>query len=391
MIRNFRNVALGVACLGYTLGALAENGMDRCNDILRQDMFNTVNTSSESSTSDIETRTEYIFSLDTTKAFTEYLNAYDSSKNQNTTANGEGQYGFGAIGGKAGMTHAFERKLSKTEFSKAFTEARKERVNNTNSSKSKGTTLISRARSRVRDATSAIAWEHCMSRSPEPGLIAYGYRDENDNPYIKVLWVPGSFAGTAPSINVTLTTGQSGVTIARVGAPVEIAAGTGTSFPITFIDNTGKSQPILKGFVILANGNLTALAKTVASFTTEANIPDSAAEKKRASQCFNRPNYPLGKWEISVHDATPADYATFINFTTPLTGIWGPPGGSAVFEISAIPSPGGSLTLKLHGGPTYLSTYKLMVLADGCRMEGSFSDNENHRGGVSFAWVAGRP
>lgn len=112
---------------------------------------------------------------------------------------------------------------------------------------------------------------------------------------------------------------------------------------------------------------------------------------KRASQCFNQPNYPLGEWEIRVFDATPADYAKFIHFTTPLSGIWGPPDGSAVFEISAIPSPGASVTLKLHSGPTYLSTYRLRVLADGCSMEGTFSDNEEHRGGVSFTWIAGQP
>ena len=391
MAKLLSRVSFICGLLGTTSLAWSQSSLDRCNDILVQDMFNRVNTSSQSSTRAKETYTKYIFSLDTTKAYTEYLKAYDSSKKQNTTASGEGGYGFKYIEIKAGMTHAFERKLSETEFSKAFTEASEERVNSTNSSNSKDTSLISLYQSSVRDATSVKAWEQCMSRSPEPGLVAYGYRDENDNPYIKVLWAPGSFAGTAPTINVTLTTGEPGVSIARAGAPVEIATGTGTSFPITFIDNTGKIQPILKGFVILANGNLTALARTVASFTTEANIPDSAAEKKRASQCFNRPNYPLGKWNIRVVDATPADYANFINFTTPLTGIWGPPGGSAVFEISAIPSPGGSVTLKLHGGPTYLSTYKLMVLADGCSMEGAFSDNEGHRGGVSFTWVAGRP
>ena len=177
MAKIMFRVALICGLVGVTPLAWAESTLDRCNDILQQDLFNRVTDSSQSSASERAAYTKSIFSMDSSKAYAEYERAYESSKKQKTTADGEGGYGWGFISGKAGMSHAFERKLSETEFSKAFTEARKEYRENTTSSTSKDTSIISLYQSSVRDSTSVKAWESCMSRSPEPGLIAFGYRD----------------------------------------------------------------------------------------------------------------------------------------------------------------------------------------------------------------------
>jgi len=110
-------------------------------------------------------------------------------------------------------------------------------------------------------------------------------------------------------------------------------------------------------------------------------------------KCSARPGYPLGRWKVSTKsDNTPtASCATFVTFTRPKGGTWLPSTGQGSFEASAVPAPGAEVILKLtpDAGGSYVSTNKLVVSPDGCRMLGTASDTQGHRGEVKYTWNEG--
>jgi hypothetical protein len=101
---------------------------------------------------------------------------------------------------------------------------------------------------------------------------------------------------------------------------------------------------------------------------------------------------PTRKVRVGVSAATPAKYSDFVIFMTPTTGTWVPSSGPGEFDASVVPSPGVSININYHAlGGRYLSTNKLLVSGDGCRMEGTFADNEGHSGAAIYTWSAGQP
>jgi hypothetical protein len=212
-----------------------------------------------------------LFSLDASKAWQEYDKAWKSGKAQKTTGSGEGHYGI--AGGAFDFTHSYDRQLSQTDFEKKFSEAKEERRKNAASSSSKDTSMISQYQSSVRDSTSIKAWEHCMTtKYPEPGLFAYGYRDASANPYIVVIWAPGTFAAANPVINVKFGLTEAGMTIEGAGADTQIATGSGAAFPLRFTDPNDRKAKA-DGFAVLVNGELKSGERLIQSFRAEATVP----------------------------------------------------------------------------------------------------------------------
>lgn len=251
-------------------GAQAQASLDKCDAILKDDLFNRVTFSSSASASEKAQYEEHLFSLDASEAFKEYDTAYNSKKSESTSGSGEGHYAV--IGGSFDFTHSYDRELSQSDFEKTFNTAKSQRSKDSNSSNSKETSLISKYQSAVRDSGSVKAWENCMARSPEPGLLAYGYRDSGGNPYIVVMWIAGAFAASNPVITVRFNPTEPGMVIDGAQARQQIATGSGVAFPIRAPASAG-ARSKANGFVVLVNGELRNGNQLVQSFRSEAVIP----------------------------------------------------------------------------------------------------------------------
>ena len=100
--------------------------------------------------------------------------------------------------------------------------------------------------------------------------------------------------------------------------------------------------------------------------------------------CSARAGYPKGRWAIHDKNATAAS-STFITFTRPDGGTWLPAKGQGSFDASPAPSPDAEVVIKLHVDyGNYESTNNLVVSSDGCRMTGTYSDSEGHRGEATY-------
>jgi len=108
--------------------------------------------------------------------------------------------------------------------------------------------------------------------------------------------------------------------------------------------------------------------------------------------CSNWSGYPVGRWDVEdIKSPTRrSEFSTFIMFTRPQRGTWIPTQGQGSFTASNAPSPHAEviLTLTPDDQSTYVSTNKLVVSADGCRMEGTFADTQNNSGEVVYVFAA---
>jgi len=103
--------------------------------------------------------------------------------------------------------------------------------------------------------------------------------------------------------------------------------------------------------------------------------------------CSARAGYPLGRWGIGAKSRSSAELATFVTFTRPNGGTWLPYSGQGSFEAFPAPSPGAEVVIRFRpDSGNYLSTNNLVVSSDGCRMDGTFSDSEGHRGEASYLY-----
>jgi hypothetical protein len=287
-----------VGCfLGLTTSVQAQAGLDRCNDILKQDLFNKVHSSTQASVSERAAWAETVFSMSESEAYDEYAKAYESSKKEGNSGKLAGGYGWGFIDGDAEFSHSYDRKLSESEFSTKFNKAKATHKKNASSSSAKDASLISIYQSSVRDAASVKAWEHCMAtKYPDPGLFAYGYRDGSGNPYIIVMWQPGTFAAANPVISVKFSVTEPGMTIEGGVGSIDIASGSGAAFPVRFSNSTDRKAQF-DGFAVLVNGELKSGNQLVQSFRSEAVVPRNVGPVP-CSMVFT-PNRPF---EIGILD-----------------------------------------------------------------------------------------
>jgi hypothetical protein len=121
-------------------------------------------------------------------------------------------------------------------------------------------------------------------------------------------------------------------------------------------------------------------------------VADRPSPPISSQPCYLRGGYPLGKWAISVEAGYKADFNKFVHFLEANTGTWAVDRVSGSFTTSAAPAPAAKVIVKLRldSGGNYESTNNLVVSADGCRMEGTFHDTENHNGQVTLTWIADR-
>ena len=82
----------------------------------------------------------------------------------------------------------------------------------------------------------------------------------------------GVFAAANPVVMVKFTATEPGITVEGAGTPVEIAGGSGASFPVRFTDATD-TKARWDGFAVLVNGELKSGSQLVQSFRSEAVVP----------------------------------------------------------------------------------------------------------------------
>jgi hypothetical protein len=276
----FRSLGMGVATrfllvLAGAFGpglAHAGSDLDLCNDVLRQDLFNRTSGSSQASASERAAYLTSFFDKDEDSAYAEYKAAYDEHKNDKLSGHGEGHYGI--IGGELDFQYEHGAAMSKEDFSKTFSQAKHSHQGSTSSSSSKDTSLISTYTTAVRDPGTIEAWRTCMqTKTSEPSVFAYGYRDPNGNPYLTVMWAPGNaLAAILPRIQVRFVVPEEGVEIEGGDLPVEISTGSGAAFAIRYKD-AADSRARFGGFVVIVNATANDGDRKVKDFHEEATIP----------------------------------------------------------------------------------------------------------------------
>jgi hypothetical protein len=280
MLYQSRGVTIATPLLLSLIGAFipglahAASNLDLCNDVLRQDLFNRTSGSSQASASERAAYLTSFFDKDEDSAYAEYKTAYDEHKNDKLAGHGEGHYGV--IGGELDFQYEHGAAMSKEDFSKTFNQARQSHQGSTSSSSSKDTSLISTYTTAVRDPGTIEAWRTCMqTKTSEPSLFAYGYRDPSGNPYLTVMWAPGlALAAILPHIQVRFVVPVEGVEIEGGDQPVEIATGSGAAFAIRYKD-AANSRARFGGFVVIVNATANDGDRKVKDFHEEAAVPQA--------------------------------------------------------------------------------------------------------------------
>ena len=205
------------------------------------------------------------------EAFEYYKKTYKSLLAQRTTADGSGGYGPYSIA--LAMTHQYGRELKGSLLMQAFQKAKSQFEETATTKSTSNESLISIVSSRKRDASSIKAWEKCMTtKYSEAALFAYGYRDPSGNPYIVVVWAPGSSVVATPVINVKFNVTELDGSIEGAAGFTQVASGSGAAFPVRF-SNPENRKAKLDGFAVLVNGEVKGGNGLAYSLTSTAIVP----------------------------------------------------------------------------------------------------------------------
>jgi len=262
--------ALGGAFLAQPAARAEGSGYEECKQILVAGVFNKfTNNSSGLATMSAATKEEAFFSSES-EAYKQYSKDHQESQSKGVKIDAE--FHYGVIGGEFGMAINSEKKMTDSEFGKAFSKAKEERRTSKSGSQASSRQFSNEVLSEIRDPETTRAWKECVSRTRETNVYAFANRDNAGKIYVNVIWVPGAFAGTAPSIPISFVSDGDKKGIKVHARPTEsIAMGTGTSFAVT----CGKECD--KGFRVTVNAALkNAKGVAVTSFTNSVDVPPIA-------------------------------------------------------------------------------------------------------------------
>jgi|HubBroStandDraft_6_1064221.scaffolds.fasta_scaffold150351_1 hypothetical protein len=282
---NTAIVIVGLFSLAFAgLGgsAHAGNELDKCNDVLKGDIQDRINTSSQ--TQSVQQAAAYSFfnAATESQAFDEYKN--EASKIDFSKL-GEGDQGhldahYGLIGGAVDFAHSYDHEMGEDEFRREYSKHQNEYKQRTeqssSSSSSSGTSLASAYASTIRDKATVEAWKDCMVKNvPQAGITALGFRDESGEPFVNIFWVPGDLVGFATSIHVNFPQANE-FDIVGAGPDFELGMGSGQDFPVQF-KNPTDPRATHQGFSVLVNAVVKSGNATTRSFTTVAEVPRNFA------------------------------------------------------------------------------------------------------------------
>ena len=156
-------------------------------------------------------------------------------------------------------------------------------------------------------------------------------------------------------------------------------------------ENPAPKKPWLQtvpGLLTAASASVAALATIIGALTP---LVGGISDFFQPKGCSHRSGYPIGRWDVEdIKSRTQAQYSNFIMFTNPQRGTWIASEGPGSFTASNAPSPNAEiiLTFKPDYQSNYESTNKLIVSADGCRMDGTFGDTDKNFGEVVYLFAA---
>lgn len=179
--------------------------------------------------------------------------------------------------------------MSEDEFKKQFRQRKEQRKNTSQGSAESASSLISNYQTAIRDPNTIEAWRQCMlSRTSDPAIVSYGYRDGSDNAYVSVMWLPGrSLAAIAPEVAVRFVSPDPDVivdaqqgrgTLSRLlgSDTVRLASGSGAVFALRFKNPTGRAR--YQSFAILVNATANDGRRHLMDFHEQAIIPPANGE-----------------------------------------------------------------------------------------------------------------
>ena len=273
----YRNTLVALlSCVLAATSAHAAAGLDLCNDLLQQDLFNRTNGASQASESERQAYLESFFQSDVNSAYEEYKKARAEQHNSATSVHAEGHYGI--IGGEFDLSTEHGGAMSMEDFSKQFNERKSVRQSQSSGSSSRASSLISSYQSAVRDPASVDAWRQCMlSRTSEPSIAAYGFRDSGGNPYLTVMWLPGrALSSIAPQVDVRFVSPDPDVFVEGGAQSTTLASGSGKAFALRF--KTADSVAKFRGFAILVNATAHDGSRHLMDFQEQATVPGAIGE-----------------------------------------------------------------------------------------------------------------
>lgn len=262
-------VFTAICCLGI-LGAsagpvMAQGLADKCDAVLKGDLVNRVLTSNSANSDSRRAIRQTVLRGNVDEAYSLYNSEVDSAKAQGQAGSLGANY-FG-IGGDADFNIDYSNKISKEEFRKKFEKAQSYYKMQGEQTDASNTAVASTYASFIRDQKSIDAWKACITSDPQPNLYAYASRDDNGDAFLNVIWSPGDFAATFPSIkfDISLPNGASLTDQAR-----EVAVGSGRNYRVMYPDQK-------KGFQITVNGELRkADGALVNNFTAIVRVPSDS-------------------------------------------------------------------------------------------------------------------
>jgi len=261
---------------------LAYAELDQCNDVLKGDLQNKLNVSSQQAQSTLQFATATFFSETELQAFSDYQNEARKIDFSKTGGDDQGHVDahYGLIGGAADFAHSYNHELSADEFHVEWSKHQLEYKQSTGqidqSGNSSASSLVSSYASTVRDPVTIEAWKECMiKRSPQAGITALGFRDESGEPFINIFWVPGELVGVATSVHVKFPQNDE-FDILGADEGFELAKGSGQNFPVRLKD-THDPRANHVGFSVLVNGEVKINNVTIRSFASAAAIPRNFA------------------------------------------------------------------------------------------------------------------
>jgi len=203
---------------------LSVDPYEECAAVLEGDLFNKSNGTSTAAAQARSIIWRTFLSLSENQAYDRYSSSYDE---ESRTGGGGGFTIFGvfSVNGSGGV----ERKLSREEFGEIYRYMKNLNASSNSYDLSDSSSFTSAYASYIRDANTIEAWRQCVTARPQPGLYAYGSRDDMGNVYVQVVWSPGEFAGVTPGIDVEFVP-QEGF---KVSPPRGwVAVGSGKSFAV---------------------------------------------------------------------------------------------------------------------------------------------------------------
>lgn len=267
---------LSLGCATFSAIEARADGYAECNQILTQDIFNKITKNDSSSSTSAAEASEAFFSQDETQAFDTYSKAFSEAKKNGTKIDAE--FHYGVIGGELGIDVTSEKQVSESEFKQKFNKAKSTRQGNRFSKASSGQTLVSTYASSIRDPGTVSAWKECITKTKDTDLYVFASRDRAGKVYITVMWVPGVFAGSSPSIPIKFVTDGDADGIKIHAKPQEeVAMGSGANFAVS----CGKKCD--DGFQVTVNGKLKdPTGRLTNSFTKIVEVPSAVPPPKAA-------------------------------------------------------------------------------------------------------------